>query len=134
MGSERCRYSTRRPRPASAVTSAASSSSTKCFATPCRVIDSRADSSVAVPGPCSARAARMARRVGSASAAKTPAATSSASGRIEIRGQLPELGSPPLRVAVVGLLQPLVGELREAALVDDEASATGGGLEHELDI
>ena len=61
---------------------------------PCRVSDNRPDRSVAVLGPCSASEARMARRLVSASAAKTLADTSSGSGRIEVL--------PPKREAALG--------------------------------
>src|SRR5664279_5705496 len=100
---------------------------------PCRVIDNRPDRSVAVLGPCSASEARIARRLGSASAAKTPADTSSGSGRIEVGHQLIELRAPALDVALVARLQPLLRELGEAALGDGEPGAGRGRLEGELD-
>src|SRR2546423_876839 len=101
---------------------------------PCRVIDNRPARSVAVLGPCSASEARIARRLGSASAVKTAADTSSGSGGIEVRHQLVELGAPARDVALVARLQPLVGELREAALGDGEPGAGRGRLKGELDV
>ena len=101
---------------------------------PCRVIDSRPDRSVAVLGPCSASEARIARRLVSASAAKTLADTASGSGRIEVRHELAELRAPALGVALVGRLQPLVRQLGEAALGDREPGARRGRLERELDV
>src|SRR3954468_5714658 len=101
---------------------------------PCRVSDNRPDRSVAVLGPCSAREARMARRLVSASAAKTLADTSSGSGRIEVRHQLAELRLPPLGVALVARLEPLVRQLCEPALGDGEPGPGRRRLERELDV
>src|SRR5512139_1936779 len=101
---------------------------------PCRVIDNRPARSVAVLGPCSASEARIARRLGSASAAKTPAETSSGSGGIEVLRELVELRAPALDVPLVARLQPLVRQLSEAALGDRESSAGRSRLEDELDV
>src|SRR5215472_13101004 len=101
IGADTSRYRTRRRSPGSARTSPASASSARCLATACRVTGSRIARSVAVAGPAAASAAKMARRVGSASAANTCSATASASGGIEVGGQLAQLLRPPPGVAVI---------------------------------
>ena len=66
------------------------------------MIGRRSARSVAVAGPYAARVARIARRVGSASAVKTCSAIASTSGGIEVGRQFAELARPSLGVAVVG--------------------------------
>src|SRR6266571_5872441 len=100
----------------------------------CRVIGRRAARSVAVAGPPEASAARMARRLGSARAAKTCSATASMSGGIEVGGQFAQLARPPLAVAVVRLAVVVLRQLREAALDHGQPRARTGRLERELDV
>src|SRR6476619_6435712 len=102
--------------------------------------------SVAVVGPPDASAARIARRVGSASAPKTCSATASVSGSasggigsrvsggVEVVDQLAELARPALGVAAVRLLVGVVGELGEAGLDHGEPRAGTDRFERELDI
>ena len=87
-------------RPARPVTRPTSASRARCLAIACRVIGSRAARSVAVAGPPAASAARMARRLGSASATKTCSAIASISGGIEVFDQFAQLARPALGVAV----------------------------------
>src|ERR1700712_5329183 len=144
IGPESTRCRMRRRSPGSTVTRPASASRSRCLVTAWREIGTRLASSVAVEGPCLERSARIARRVGSASAAKTASAT--ASGRstspgassggmcgVEVRGELAQLAVPALGVAAVGgrvLGRP---ELREAGLHDVQPGPGGHRLEGELD-
>src|SRR5215467_9627052 len=134
MGAERSRYRTRRRSPRSAVTRPASASRPRCLAIACRVIGRASARSVAVAGPSAASAARMARRVGSASAANTCSAIASMSADIEVGGQLAKLLRPALGVSVVGLAEDLAGQLREPALGHGQPGALPGRLEGELDV
>src|SRR5882724_10789406 len=134
MGAERSRYRTRRRSPGWAVTRPASASSARCLAIACRVIGRRSARSVAVAGPPAASSARMARRLGSASAAKTCSATDSMSGGIEVVDQLAQLARPALRVAVVRLVVRVLRQLREAGLDHGEPRARADRLERELDV
>src|SRR5262249_9177153 len=133
---------TRRRSPGSAVTSPAPASSARCLAIACRVIGSRPARSVAVAGPPEASAATMARRLGSASAAKTCSATASMSGSataspsggIEVAGQFGQLLRPAIGVAVVGGAVGVAGQLGEPGLDYRQPGARPGGFEGELDI
>ena len=66
--------------------------------------------------PPEASAARMARRLGSARAVKTRSAIASASGGVEVAGQLVKLFAPALRVAVVRGAVGVLGQLGETGL------------------
>src|SRR5262249_38445768 len=105
-----------------------------CLATAGRVMGSRAARSVAVAGPAWASVARMARRVGSASAVETCSATASVSGGIEVGGQLAQLFRPAFGVPVVGLAVGVLRQLREPALDHRQPGARAGGFERELDV
>src|SRR5690348_2360453 len=100
----------------------------------CRVIGRRAARSVAVAGPPEASAARMERRLGSARAVKTCSAMASASGGIEVGGQLAQLARPALSVAVERLTVNVLWQLGEAALGHGQPRPRSGGLERELDV
>src|SRR5579871_5705509 len=106
----------------------------RCLAIACRVIGSRAARSVAVDGPSVARAARMARRVGSASATKTCSAMASRSGPIDVLRELCQLPGPALTVRVVGLAPSVDGKLGEARLDDSKQRPVPVGLQGELDV
>src|SRR6516165_1332034 len=134
IGAERSRYRTRRRSPGSAVTRPASASRARCLAIACRVIGRRWARSVAVAGPREASAARMARRVGSARAAKTCPAIASTLCGIEIRDQLAQFLRPAFAVAVVRLEVGVLGQLREPALYHRQSRARTGRLEGELDV
>src|ERR1700761_1473974 len=135
IGAERSRYRTRRRSPGSAVTRPASASSARCLAIAWRVIGSRPARSVAVAGPPEASAARMARRLGSAKAAKTCSAIASASGGdIEVVDQFAKFARPPPGVTVVGRAVGVLGKLREAGLDHGQPRAGAGGLQRELDV
>src|SRR5215470_10564851 len=134
MGAERSRYRTRRRSPGSAVTRPASASRPRCLAIACRVIGRRWARSVAVAGPSAASVAKMARRVGSAKATNTCSATASASGGIEIGGQLAELLGPAVGVAVVRLAVGILGQLGEPGLDHRQPRAAAHGFERELDV
>src|SRR5438874_6191245 len=108
--------------------------SARCLAMAWRVIGSRVARSVAVDGPSVARAARMARRLGSASATKTCSATASMSGAIEVLRQLGQLSRPSFAVSVVGLAARVDGKLCKAGLDDSQQGAVAVGLQGELDI
>src|SRR5260370_40442116 len=97
------------------MTSPASVSKPRCLAIACRVIGRLAARSVAVAGPRDASAARMLRRLGSASAAKTSSATAPGS-RAGTEGfdRLNQFALPPLDVAAVRPGRKVVGPLREA--------------------
>src|SRR5580692_9809573 len=112
----------------------ASAMRARCLAMAWRVIGSRAARSVAVDGPSVARAARMVRRVGSASATKTCSATASMSGAMDVLCQLCEFSRPALTVGVVGLAPGVDGKLGEAGLDDAQQGAVAVGLQGELDI
>src|SRR5215468_6108370 len=134
MGAESNRYRTRRRSPGSATTSPASARRARCLAIACRVIGSRAARSVAVAGPPEASAAKIARLLGSASAAKTCSATASRSGGIEVAGQLTEFLYPALGVPVVGLAVRVLGQLGEPGLHHRQPRPGTGRLEGELDV
>ena len=85
-------------------------------------------------GPPDASAARMARRVGSASAMKTCSAIASMSGGIEVVGQLAQLARPALGVAVIRLAVGVLRQLGETGLDHRQPRARTGRLERELDI
>src|SRR6476619_1306495 len=105
----------RRRSPGSAMTSPASVSRPRCLAIAWRVIGRLAARSVAVAGPRDASAARMLRRLGSASAAKTSSATASGSGAgVEVFDELTQLTPPALDVATERAGVHIVGQLREA--------------------
>src|SRR5262252_2136381 len=107
----------------------------RCLAMAWRVMGSRAARSVPVAGPRAASSARMARRVGSARAAKTCSAAVSGSGRaagpgsgagsrgIEVGGQLAEFLGPAFGVAAERLGVHVVGELGEPGFGDGEPGA-----------
>src|SRR5947207_8260831 len=117
------------------MTSPASVSKPRCLAIACRVIGRRAARSVAVAGPPDASAARMLRRLGSASAAKTSSATASGSrAGIEVFDELTQLALPPLNVAAVRAGVKVVGQLREAGLDHGQPGPLGHRLKSELDI
>src|SRR5258705_8915141 len=117
------------------MTSPASASRPRCLAVACRVIGRRAARSVAVAGPRDASAARMLRRLGSASAAKTSSATPSESRPgIEVIDELTQLALPPLDVAAVRTGVKVVGQLREAGFDHGEPGPFGHRLKGELDI
>src|SRR4051812_12083038 len=102
---------------------------------PCRVIGNAAARSVAVAGPPSASAARMARRLGSARAANTASATASdASSAMEIGDQLVELVDPALGVSAERLVVRLRLELGEPGLDDGHRGAVSGRRERKLDV
>src|ERR1700727_359233 len=116
------------------MTRPASAMRARCLAMAWRVIGSRAASSVTVDGPSVARAARMVRRVGSASATKTCSATASMSGSMDVIGQLCQLSRPTLAVGVVGLAPGVEGELGEAGLYDAQPGAVAVRFQGELDV
>src|SRR5947209_3434873 len=117
------------------MTSPASLSKPRCLAIACRVIGRLAARSVAVAGPRDASAARMLRRVGSASAAKTASATSSGSpAGIEVFDKLIKLALPPFDVAAVRAGVKVVGQLCEAGFDHGEPGPFGHRLKGELDI
>src|SRR5258705_7192251 len=117
------------------MTSPASASRPRCLAIACRVIGKLAARSVAVAGPRDASAARMLRRLGSASATKTSSAMASASrAGIEVFDELTQLALPPLDVAAVRAGVKVLGQLREAGFDHGEPSSFGHGPEGELDI
>src|SRR5580704_11122025 len=95
----------------------------RCLAMAWRVIGNRAARSVAVDGPSVARAARMVRRVGSASATKTCSATASMSDSMDVIRQLCQFSRPALAVGVVGLAPGVGGKLGEAGLHDMQQGA-----------
>src|SRR5215470_17415653 len=97
---------------------------------PCRVIGSRAARSVAVAGPPAASAARMPRRLGSASAVKTSWATASRSGlSIDVRDQLSQLMRPAVGVARVRLGELLALQLGESGFDHGERGSGAGRLQ-----
>src|SRR5437016_2822532 len=106
----------------------------RCLAIAWRVIGRLAARSVTVAGPSVARAARMARRVGSARATKTCSATASMSGSIEMLHQLGQLTRPAVAVRFVRLAPDVDGQLGEAGLRDAKQCAVAGGLQGELDV
>src|SRR6187402_2435490 len=106
----------------------------------CRVIGSRSARSVAVAGPPAASAARIPRRLGSASAAKTSWATASGSGRsiaggpaVEVGAELTQLVRPAVGVAAEGRLVLVFAELAEPGLDHGQRGAGAVGHERELD-
>src|SRR5262249_6539195 len=134
IGADRSRYRPRRRSPGSAVTRPTSASRARCLATACRVIGRRAARSVAVAGPVAASAARMARLLGSARAAKTCSATASMSGGIEVVGQFAQFVRPAPGIAVVGLAVNVIGQLGEPAFDNGQPGARAGRFERELDV
>src|SRR5215472_2581040 len=106
----------------------------RCLAMAWRVTGNRAERSVTVDGPSMARAARIARLVGSARATKTCSATASMSDVIEVVHQLSQFSRPALAVGVVGLAPGADRKLGEAGLDDAQQGAVGVGLQGELDI
>src|SRR6476659_6854826 len=100
----------------------------------CRVIGNRPARSVAVAGPAVASAARMPRRVGSASAVKTSCATASESGlTIEVTDQFTEFAGPALDIAPVGLVViPGVLQLREPGFDHGQRGAGASRFQGEL--
>src|SRR6266568_3252369 len=117
------------------MTSPASVSKPRCLAIACRVIGRLAARSVAVAGPRDASTARMLRRLGSASAAKTSWATASGSrAGIEVFGELTQLALPPLDVAAVRAGEKVVGQLREAGFDHGEPGPFAHRLKGELHI
>src|SRR5712691_4734191 len=89
--------------------------------------------SVAVAGPLAAIAARIPRRLGSASAVKTSSATASISGRIGIE-ILAQLTGPAVGVAVEGRAVAVLRQLREARFDDRQPAAAAGRRQRELDV
>src|SRR5581483_822319 len=106
----------------------------RCLAIACRVIGSRVARSVAVAGPPAASSAKMARRLGSARAAKTCSAIASSSRGIEVLGQLAQFARPALHVGVICLAVDVRRQLREAGLDHGQPGARARGLEGELDV
>src|SRR5215468_12715251 len=106
------------------------------FSAPSGRSQSRASAarSVAVAGPVAASAARMARLLGSARAAKTCSATASMSGGIEVVGQFAQFARPAPGIAVVGLAVNVIGQLGEPAFDNGQPGAPAGRFERELDV
>src|SRR5512138_3908992 len=100
-----------------------------------RVIGSRAARSVAVAGPPTASAARIPRRLGSASAVNTSAATASlGSGSLEVGNQLSEFVVPAFVVATEGLGVLLAVRLSETTLYHGQPCSGVRRFEGELDV
>src|ERR1700757_3870485 len=106
----------------------------RCLAIAWRVIGRLAARSVTVAGPSVARAARMARRVGSARATKTCSATASMSGAIEMARQLSQLTRPAVAMRLIRLAPDAGGQLGEAGLRDAKQRAGASGFQGELDV
>src|SRR4029079_3130071 len=88
--------------------------------------------SVAVAGPSVARAARIVRRVGAASATKTCSATASRASGIQVVRQLGQLPRPALAVGVVRVAPRVDRQLGEAGLDDAQPRPVAVGLQGEL--